>query len=107
MNIQNANRVQGLLGLCRKAGKIASGEFQALEAISGRTGRLVLLSEDCSENTRKRFHDKAAYYRLPIVDLDLSGEALGKAMGQGERKVAVVTDAGFAGLLEKALQENS
>ena len=48
-------RVMNLLGLCKKAGKTGSGEFQCEEAIRSGRARLVLLAADASENTRKRF----------------------------------------------------
>ncbi len=103
----NSNRITGLLGLCKKAGKLADGEFQVTEALQERRARLVLVASDSSDNTHKRFHDKAAHYGVPVFDLQQEKSELGRALGQGERSVLAVCDEGLAGLIRQAIQQNS
>ena len=48
-------KVYSFLGLAMKAGKIASGEFQVEHAVKSGNAALVIVTEDASENTRKKF----------------------------------------------------
>ena len=90
MSEQKKSKALFLLGLCRKAGKSASGEFSCEDAIRKGTAHLVLLSEDASHNTHKKFHNKCTFYSVPIIDTPFSKEALGAAMGQTARSCVAI-----------------
>lgn len=89
------NKVYSLLGLCKKAGKLAAGETAAVEAIRGKKACLVLVAENASENTKKKFRNSAVFYEVPLV---IYGDKLdlGRAIGEEIRAVLVVTEEGFA-----------
>ena len=46
------NKVFSLLGLAMKARQLVSGEFQTQEAVKQQNAKLVIISEDASENTK-------------------------------------------------------
>ncbi|MBQ7064766.1 MAG: ribosomal L7Ae/L30e/S12e/Gadd45 family protein [Firmicutes bacterium] len=100
-------KVLGLLGLCGKAGRVASGEFQCEEAIRSRHAHLVLLASDVSVNTGKKFTDKCHFYRIPCFRLSCSKAELGHCIGREERACAAVTDPGLAASMRKYLEESS
>ena len=100
------DKVLGMLGLAKRAGKVESGEFSAEKAVKTYQSRLVILAEDASENTRKKFTDKASYRKIP-VRIYADKERLGKATGTGERSVLSVNDEKFAESLVKLLDDNS
>lgn len=89
-----------MLGLCRRAGKLKSGEDMVYQAIMNGEAHLVIIAEDASPNTRKRFTDKCHTYNTAYV---YAGRirTLGSAIGKGHRAVCAVTDEGMA----KALRE--
>ncbi len=92
---QNQNRVLSMLSIAAKAGRIASGGFLTEKAIQEGNAYLVLIAEDASQNTQKKFMDKCRYYHIPyhvIFDSSL----LGKQIGKQERTVLAVTDQGLA-----------
>ena len=62
------DRVLGMLGLAKKAGKTVSGEDKILEAIRNGKAKLVIIAGDASENTKKRFKDKCAYYHIGVYE---------------------------------------
>ncbi len=101
----NERKIFGLLGLSSKAGKIASGEFQCEEAIRSGKARVVLTASDASENTKKKFRDKSAFYHIPYYEIPADKARLGRAIGREERSCAAVTDAGLAADLLKYLEE--
>ena len=95
MNRQALN----MLGLCMRAGRLASGEQACLAAIRRGTACLVLVDASASANTQKMFTDSCAYYEVAL--LIAPEEALGAAIGKPGRKVAAVLDEGFAGRIRQ------
>ena len=60
------DKVLSLISLATKAGRCASGEFLTeSETKSGRAG-LVVVAEDASENTKKKFRDMCEFYDVPL-----------------------------------------
>ena len=103
----NEKKILSLLGLCRRAGKLVSGNAKVEGAIQNGTALLVLIASDASDNTKKKFTDKCMFYEVPHACV-FSKDSLGSAIGYEERAVTAVTDAGFAdkltGLMEGAVQ---
>ncbi len=83
------------LGLCQRAGKLSSGETGVIKSIKDGTSELVIVAEDASENTKKRFNDSAVYYNRKIVVFGNKTD-MGRAIGKDDRAVISVNDGGFA-----------
>ena len=83
------NRVLSLIGLATKAGKTVSGE-----------GLLVIVAEDASENTKKKFRNMCSFYEVPIFFFS-DKESLGRAMGKEYRACLAVQDENFAKAIMK------
>lgn len=98
------HKFYSLLGLCKKAGKLAGGETAAEEAVRGKTALLLIVAEDASKNTKKKFHNSAKYYQIPIVEYGTK-QQLGRAIGEEIRAVFAVTEPGFAKKLEQIAQQ--
>ncbi|MBB5354843.1 MULTISPECIES: YlxQ family RNA-binding protein [Anoxybacillus] len=90
------------LGLANRARKVISGEELVVKEIQRKRAKLVILSEDASENTRKKISDKCSFYRVPLCYVD-SRHELGGAIGKGARVVVAITDEGFAQKLKTML----
>ena len=99
--IQN-RKVLGTLGMAMKAGEVVSGEFMTEKAIRDGQARLVIVAEDASDNTKKKFSNSCHFYHIPYTEFG-EKEALGKAIGKQYRATVAVTDAGFAKSLSKKL----
>lgn len=82
-----------MLGMCAKAGKCAFGETACLSSVRSRKARLMLVSSDASENSKKRFRDSCLSGNVPMI---LTGEPIDAAAGKPGRKFIAVTDADFA-----------
>ena len=63
------DRIYSLIGLAMRARKVVSGE-ELLEAIRKRRVSLVIVSEDASENTKKRYSDKCSFYGVDLIMID-------------------------------------
>ena len=97
------NKAAAMIGLAMKAGKIAGGEFAAERAAKTGEARLLILSEDASHNTSRKFEGMAAYRKIPVIRF-LDKTELGRTVGKGERSVLAVTDDGFAQSIVKKIQ---
>lgn len=92
------------MGLCQRAGKLASGETGVLNAIKDGSAELVIVAENASDNTKKKFNDSAKYYGRKIVVYGDKFE-MGSAIGKDERAVLAVRDRGFADKIVKMIAE--
>ena len=88
-------RAKSLLGLCRKAGMLVSGEFSCEKALRDGTAKAIIVAADASDNTKKKFVNKAFYYEVPSF-LYGEKETLSHAIGKTNRAVAAITDESMA-----------
>lgn len=96
------NKTLSLVGLATKAGKTASGEFSTEKAVKTGKAYLVLVAEDASENTKKKFRNMCTFYEVPLYFLS-DKEGLGRAMGKEFRASLAVMDESFAQAMQKEL----
>lgn len=95
-------KILSYIGLAQKAGKAAAGEFLTEKAIQEKKAKLVLVSEEASANTKKKFIDSATYYSVPVY-LFGEKEELGHAMGKEFRASLAITEDGLAAAIVKQL----
>ena len=101
------SKVLSLVSLATRAGKTASGEFCTEKEVKSGRAFLVLVADDASDNTKKKFQNMCEFYEVPIYfykDKDTLGHAMGKEM----RASLAVLDEGFAkGILKHIKAEES
>ena len=101
--MKNKN-ILSLVGLATKAGKTVSGEFSTEKSVKTGKGYLVIVADDASENTKKKFRNMCEFYQVPICFLS-DKEGLGRAMGKEFRASLAVQDENFADAILKALEK--
>jgi ribosomal protein L7Ae-like RNA K-turn-binding protein len=97
-----SKKILGTLGLAMKAGNVVSGEFMTEKAIHDGTAGLVIVAEDASANTKKKFSNSCSFYHVPYAVFG-DKDTLGKAIGKQFRASLAVTDRGFAKSIGKNL----
>lgn len=83
------------ISLCQlaiKAGKTIKGDF-LIPSIQKQQARLVLLSEDCGANRKKKVQDKCRTYNVPLIEL--KSEEFSR-ISPSVRAAIALTDQGFA-----------
>lgn len=100
------NKVTSLLGLATKAGKVSSGEFMTEKMIKSGKAYLVMIAEDASDNTKKKFQNMCDFYEVPIYFFS-EKVSLGHAMGKELRASLAVVDEGFAKAIKKQLAQTT
>lgn len=98
------NKVSFMIGISQKAGKVKSGEFATENAVKDGSACLLLLSEDASDNTKKKFTNMASWHNVPIRTI-LTKTELGRAAGKGERSCMAITDEGLASNMIRLIDE--
>ena len=96
------NKALAMIGLATKAGKVASGEFCTEKEVKCGLAELVIVAEDASENTKKKFQNMCDFYEVPIYFYG-DKDTLGHAMGKEFRASLAIIDAGFAKGIRKHL----
>lgn len=83
-----------LLGLAMRARKIVTGDV-LLKNIRQKKVYFVLIAEDASDNTKKKYVDKCTYYQ---IDYQIHGqiEDISRAIGKENRVALGILDKGFA-----------
>ena len=85
-----------------RAGKLRSGEFAAERSVKAGKSRLCIVSEDASDNTKKKFRNMCAYRSIPYMEYGTK-EMLGHAIGRSERSSLSLEDDGFAARFQELL----
>ena len=96
----NTTKILSLVGLATKAGRTVSGEFSTEKSVKTGKGFLVIVAEDASENTKKKFRNMCEFYEVPIYFLS-DKESSGRAMGKEFRACLAVQDDNFARAIMK------
>ena len=89
------SKVLSLIGLATKAGKTASGEFCTEREVKSGGAALVIIADDASDNTKKKFRNMCDFYHVPICFYK-DKDTLGHAMGKQFRASLAILDQGFA-----------
>lgn len=89
------DKVLQTLGIAAKAGFVTSGEFQTENAVRSSMADLVIIAEDASDNTKKKFRNMCEFYKVQLVIYGVK-ESLGHAIGKEFRASLAVTDHGLA-----------
>ncbi len=99
----NKHKLLGLLGLCRRAGRLVTG-FDAVIALCEEPSVLLMVAQDASPRTVKelRFHVK----QQPLYTAPLTKEEIAAALGL-QKPVAVMAtaDEGFAKAMRQYLTD--
>lgn len=98
------DKVLSYIGLAMKSGNVVSGEFAVEKAVKSQKAHVVIVANDASDNTKKKFYDMCSFYEVPVVSY-AAKEELGHAIGKDYRAVAAINDAGLAGAVIKNINQ--
>ena len=106
MTVQNKEKLLNLLGLAKKAGRIALGHDAVLEAVKKKKAALILLAADASARLEQEMERECAFAHLAaeIVRTEVTMEDIGRAL---PRKAGVISvnDPSFAQAMKTIIEE--
>lgn len=97
------DKILGLLGLAKKAGRLETGEEPVGAACRARDARLLLLADDAAPNTVRRAAHFAEAGACVMLTVPAPKAVLGAAVGRSSCAMVAVTDIGFADAIAKRL----
>lgn len=107
MENKKNTRLCGMLGFAMRAGKVIIGTELVCSSLSrgGKNApRLVLISSDASDGTKKKVLTKSEFYGVSAVTVDLDSDELGRLLGKLYAPVSLaITDAHFAEEIRRAV----
>ncbi len=96
--------VAGLVGLCRRAGKVVSGETAVQNAFVKNEVRMLILASDASKRSQEKFVQLAKENSVPAFFYSSKNE-LGFLLGKAPRTAVAIIDEqlarGIAGAMER------
>ena len=95
-------KVDSYLGFAAKSRNLVSGYHTCLHAIKQKKLKLLILSEDLSENTVKKLSKLSKEYEVPLRVYG-NIEEISKITGNRERGVFGITDLNFADAILKEI----
>ena len=96
------SKAMSMISLATKAGKVVSGEFCTEKEVKSGMAYLVIVADDASDNTKKKFRNMCEFYQVPVYFYK-DKDTLGHAMGKENRAMLAVNDPGFAKSIIKHL----
>lgn len=97
------DKILGLLGLAKKAGRLETGEEPVGAACRAREARLLLLADDAAPNTVRRAAHFSEAGACVMLTIPVPKAILGAAVGRSSCAMLAVTDIGFADAIAKRL----
>ena len=89
------NRFFNFLGLAKRSGNLIEGYSKCDEQRNKVNLYLVILSNDASDSTKRKFRNHCAEKKIPLIE-GFSKEELGNPIGREEVKVLAVLDKNMA-----------
>lgn len=89
------NKFFNFLGLAKRSGNLIEGYSKCDEQRNRRSFYLVIISDDASNSTKKKFKNHCIEKKIPLIE-DFSKEELGNPIGREELKVLAVVDKNMA-----------
>ncbi|WP_240666552.1 L7Ae/L30e/S12e/Gadd45 family ribosomal protein [Longirhabdus pacifica] len=102
--VEIKHKVISHLGLATRASKCVTGDEKVMQAIRNKQAKLVILSTDASDGTKKKVMDKCKSYDIPLFEY-MTMEEIGNSTGKSERATAAVMDAGFAKMIHNCIAQ--
>ena len=96
-------KIINLIGIAMKSNNLVSGEFSTEKAVKEKKAALVIVAEDASDNTKKKFTNSCAFYNVPMYIFG-DKEELGHGIGKEFRASLAILDKGLANAVEKQLK---
>ena len=89
------DKIHGLMGLAMRAGKIAFGTEQVIEAIERKKAFLVIIAKDISENSKKKMINTCEKNKIQYIEYGTIQDN-SKAIGKQNKAVIAIKDENFS-----------
>ena len=95
----------GLLGIARKAGYIEAGEEMVYTSVTSGKAKLVLTASDLGNSSKRKVKSMLRHSNVIWLEIPVTKEELGLAVGRGGTGIVSVTDVGIAASFTEKLTD--
>ena len=99
------DKALNFLGLCKKAGKLLTGEDGVSGAARSGEAALIMTASDTASNTKKKALNLSEWNETPHVQLPWDKDTLGELLDKRVCAILALTDQGLAAAFAKKLSE--
>ena len=96
------NKIINLLGLATRARNIVSGDNAVENALKLNKVKMLIISEEASDKTKKNYKFYANKYNIPIIFIGTI-EELSKAIGENNRAIIGIKDINIVKGIQKLI----
>lgn len=96
------HKIEGLLGLCMRAGDLAFGTDSCIDSIQRRKVKMILVAQDAAQRTKKNFEIHCRQNHIPIYFYGTI-EELSKSIGKTNKAVFGIKNQNFADAIQKII----
>lgn len=100
------NKILSFLGLAQRSGNLVTGEDTCTSYIKKNAAKLVIVANDASDNTKKKFRDMTTNRNTRFVVFGKRDD-LSHAVGKMNRTVYIIKDEAFANKLFSLIKDCS
>mgnify|MGYP005803745809 CR=1 FL=1 len=100
--LKSSERVCGLLGLAKRAGKVVFGTEACMQAIEKNKVNLIIIATNAAERTKMNFNHICINKGISIKEY-LSIEEISKAIGSVNKAVIGIKDTNFSNEIKKII----
>lgn len=97
------NKVDSMISLAAKAHKVQSGELACEIAVKKLEAKLLIIAEDASDNTKKKFINMSNTRNIKYI-IYSNKDNLGHIIGKDLRSVICITNDNFANSIVNKLE---
>jgi ribosomal protein L7Ae-like RNA K-turn-binding protein len=98
------DKFYSFLGIIRKSGNLIAGYNNCEFEIKKDKCKLVVIAEDCTDNTKKKFTDICTHRNVPYI-IEGKKEKIGSTIGKPPVSVLGIKDEGMSKALLGLLQQ--
>lgn len=98
----NNHKIEGLLGLCMKAGGLSFGTDSCLDLIQRKKVKLIIVASDAAQRTKKNFKIECDKNQVPICFYGTIDD-LSKAIGKPNKAIFGIKNQSFALEIQKII----
>ena len=99
------DKILGMLGMAKRAGKVTSGSFLCEKAIRQKDAQLIVIARDAADNAKQDMIHLCKRFGVSYIEY-AEKTALGNSIGAGERAVVAINDQNFAQALLAKYSKN-
>lgn len=97
------SKLESYLGFARKSGNLIFGAGTCEISMDKGKVKLLIITEDTAENTRKKLIPKAERLGIPYIIYGLSDE-ISRITGTSGRTIFAITDKNFANVITEQIE---